>query len=74
MKEIYISRHAKRQMKWRKISDKEVEETIFDPEKLEDSIKGRKNAYKHISQKWIKVTYKEESDKFIIVTVIDKKN
>ena len=72
MKEIYFSRHAKRQMKWRKISEEEVQNTISDSEEIQDSIKGRKNAYKHINHKWIKVTFKEEHDKIIIVTAIDK--
>jgi len=31
-------------MKWRKISEEEVQNAISDPEKIEDSIKGRKNA------------------------------
>ena len=72
MKEIYFSRHAKRQMKWRNISIEEVRNTVSYPENMQDSIKGRKNAYKHLNQKWIKVTFKEEYDKIIIVTVIDK--
>lgn len=69
---IHFSRHAKKQMKWRKISQEEVENTIMSPEKSEDSIKGRKNAFKHIDKKWIKVTFKEESDIITIITAIDK--
>lgn len=71
---IYFSRHAKRQMKWRKISEEEVQNTIFNPEKTQDSIKGRKNAFKHINKKWIKVTFNEEDDRITIVTAIDKSN
>lgn len=69
---IYFSRHAKRQMKWRNISEKEVKDTILNPEKLEDSIKGRKNAFKHIDKKWIKVTFKKQDDVAVIITAIDK--
>lgn len=61
-------------MKWRNISEDEVRQTIFNPEEIHDSIHERKNAYKHLKNKWIKVTYKEELDKFLIVTVIDKHN
>lgn len=61
-------------MKWRKIFKEEVKNALSDPEQIQDSIKGRKNAYKHINQKWIKATFKEEYDKIIIVTVIDKNN
>jgi hypothetical protein len=69
---IYFSRHAKRQMKWRKISEKEVEETLISPEKTEDSIKGRKNAFRHVGKKWLKVTFIQEIDQLVIITVIDK--
>lgn len=72
MKSIFFSRHAKRQMKWRKISEEEIYDAIFTPEKVEDSIKGRKNAYKHIKQKWLKITYKEDNDQIAVVTAIDK--
>jgi hypothetical protein len=69
---IYFSRHAKRQMKWRDISEQEVKDVILSPEKAEESVKDRKNAFKHIGRKWLKVTFKQESDKVTIVTVIDK--
>jgi hypothetical protein len=69
---IYFSRHAKRQMKWRDISEQEVKDAVLFPEKVEDSMKDRKNAFKHIGRKWLKVTFKQEGDKVTIVTVIDK--
>ena len=71
---IYFSRHAKRQMKWRKISEDEVRNAILNPEEVQDSVKGRKNVFKHINKKWIKVTFKEEDDKITIITAIDKSN
>jgi hypothetical protein len=37
---ITFSRHARRQMKWRKITEREVKEVMNHPEKLEDTIKG----------------------------------
>jgi len=69
---IYFSRHVRRQMKWREISEDEIKNTILSPEKIEDSIKDRKNAFKHIDKKWLKVTFKQENDKIVIITVIDK--
>jgi len=66
-------RHAKRQMKWRKISAEEVKNTIFNAENIEDSIKGRKNAFKHINKRRLKVTFAKENNTIIIITVIDKK-
>jgi len=72
LKEIYFSRHAKRQMKWRKITKEEVLTAILEPEDIQDSINGIKNFYKHINEKLIKATYKEEIDKFVVITAIDK--
>ena len=53
---IRISRHAQRQMKWRKISEAEVESAIADPDMQHDSIKGRKNAFKTLGDRLVKVT------------------
>jgi hypothetical protein len=49
--EIYFSRHAKKQMRWRKISEEEVKDTLQYPEEIKDSINYRKNAFKHINEK-----------------------
>ncbi len=71
---VKFSRHAKRQMNWRGISESEVRNAILEPEKIENSIKGRKNAFKHINKKWIKVTFQEKSDTILVVTAMDKNN
>jgi len=70
--DISYSRHAKRQMKWRDITEDEVKDTVLCPDSVEDSIKGRKNAFKHIGKKYLKVTFHEKSNKITIVTAIDK--
>jgi flagellin-specific chaperone FliS len=59
-------------MKWRKITKEEVLTAILEPEDIQDSINGIKNFYKHINEKLIKATYKEEIDKFVVITAIDK--
>lgn len=69
---IVFDRHAKRRMKWRKISEEEVYFTLENPDKIEESIKGRINAYKSIGKRYIKVTYKEFSGKILIISVVDK--
>ena len=37
---IVFDRHAKRRMKWRKISEEEVYFTLGNPDKIEESIRG----------------------------------
>ncbi len=59
-------------MKWRSISEEEVYKTIENYDKIEESIKGRVNAYKSIGQRFIKVTYKESSDEILIISAVDK--
>lgn len=69
---IHFSRHAKRQMKWRDISEQDVKVSILAPEQVVDSISDRKNAFKHIGAKWLKVTFKRDGDSITVITVIDK--
>jgi hypothetical protein len=68
--EIIFSRHAKKQMKWREVSEEEVKLTLTDFDKIEDSIKGRKNAYKQFPTRLIKVTFIEEAGKIIVITAM----
>jgi hypothetical protein len=69
---IRFSRHAQRQMKWRKIAEAEVESTIACPDKQQDSVIGRKNAFKTLGGRLIKVTYCHEDDDIVIVTAVIK--
>ena len=71
-KALRFDRHARRRMKWRRISEEEVTLTLSSPDKTEQSIKGRINVYKTIGTKYIKVTYKEFSDEILIISVVDK--
>jgi hypothetical protein len=60
-------------MKWRKIAEAEVESTIGDPDLQQDSIKGRKNAFKTLGGRLVKVTYCLEGVDIIIVTAVIKR-
>ena len=68
MKIIY-SDHAKQNMLERRISHKEVEETILNPEKSIDSRKDRKIVQKTIGNRLLRVVYKETEKVYIIVTL-----
>ncbi len=71
-KAIKYDRHARRRMKWRRISQVEVEQTIKEPEKTELTRVGRKNAFRAIGDRYIKVTYRELKDEILIISVVDK--
>jgi len=71
MKTIF-SRHSRRQIKWRKITEKEVKSAIGDPNTLVNTIKGRKNAFKTIEGRLLKITYKQEDGDLTVITAITK--
>jgi hypothetical protein len=59
---IEYTRHARRRMKWRKISEAEIELATYSPDDLEQSEKNRVNAYKKIKNKILKVTYQKHHE------------
>ena len=71
--EIYFSRHARRRMRWRRISEAEVEAILAEPDRVEPTRKGRKNAWRAMGERLLKVTYREETGRVVIVTVADKR-
>jgi hypothetical protein len=70
--DLKFSRHAKRQIKWRRITEKEVKDTVDNPDRSEDSIKDRKNVFKLIEGRMLKITYKIENGGIIIITAMVK--
>ena len=73
MKEIKYLRHARNRMRWRHITEAEVDKTIKQPEFLETSVEGRFNAWIKTSDKFLRVTYREESNKYLVITAVKKK-
>ena len=69
---IRYDRHARRRMRWRGISETEVEQTVMEPDRLEASIRDRTNAFKRIGDRLIRVTFAETGDAILIITVVDR--
>jgi hypothetical protein len=59
-------------MKWRKISEADVMMTLESPERIEDTIQGRKNAYRLIGDRLLKVTYKIDSHGILVISAVVK--
>ena len=55
------------------ITENEVELAIRKPEHLEPSVEGRSNAWIEASGKFLRATYKELEDKFLIISAVKKK-
>ncbi|MBI3814784.1 MAG: hypothetical protein HY279_10035 [Nitrospinae bacterium] len=60
-------------MKERGVTEEEAGIAINEPEYMEPSIKGRKNAYKFINGRFLRVTFKEEYDHILVITVTVRK-
>ena len=59
-------------MKWRKITENEVKLAINEPDSLADTVKRRKNAFKIIGGRNLKITYKEEDGILTAITAMVK--
>lgn len=73
MKSIRYDRHARRRMKEREVAEEEVEAAINEPDYVEASVKERQNAYKFIGNKFLRVTFKEETSNILVITVTIRK-
>ena len=60
-------------MKERNVTEEEVNFVINKADYIENDVKDRKNAYKHINERFTRVTFKEESDNIFIATVTIRK-
>jgi hypothetical protein len=69
---IKYARHARRRIRWRKISEAEIEQTVYTPDRVEATRKNRLNAYKKIEGRLLKVTYLKEKDTVKIITAVWK--
>jgi hypothetical protein len=49
-----------------------VQETIRNPEKVEDSSRERKNAFKEVGGRLLKITYRIEKDEAVVITATVK--
>jgi len=73
MKPIKYDRHAKRRMRDRHVIEDEVKSAIEDADSLEQGIKGRLNAFKFINGRYLRVTFKEEPEHILVITVTIRK-
>jgi hypothetical protein len=72
VKPIIYTRHAKNRMRWHRIIETEVESALKAPEFLETSVENRLNAWVKISDKFLRVTYKEEGDRLLVISSVKK--
>jgi len=61
-------------MKWRRVSEAEVLSVLDAPDRVEQSIDDRRNAYKSVGNRLLKATYVEEVGDIVVITVIEKES
>ena len=59
-------------MKWRNITESEIQEVIHGADKIEDTVKGRKNAFKTVRGRSLKITYSPGLGELTVITAIVK--
>ena len=74
MKPVRYTRHAISRMRQHLISEESVVLTIGEPDQLLPSIKNRYNALKRMANKIIRVTFIEEVDRILVITVSPRKH
>jgi len=74
MAKIEFDRHAKRRMKERRVSEKEVTVSIENPDFLAESLKGRRNAFKFINGRYLRITYNlDATGSVTVITAVARK-
>lgn len=73
MKMIKYTRHAKNRMRLHRATEAEIESAINNSDFIEPSTEGKLNAWKKVSEKYLRVTFKEEGENFLIITAVKKK-
>jgi len=54
-------------------TEAEIESAINNSDFIEPSTEGKLNAWKKVSEKYLRVTFKEEGENFLIITAVKKK-
>lgn len=70
--EIIYTRHAKGRMRWRKISEQDVERAIAAPDSTEQIASNKMHYFKTVDSQLIRVTAVYENDHYVIITAIKR--
>ena len=73
MKFLKYTRHAKNRMRMHEITEAEVAAALEKPDFSEPSVEDRVNAWKKTGEKFLRVTYKDEPARILVVTAVKKK-
>lgn len=66
---LHFVRHARNRLRYWKLSHEEIEKALSEPDKITPSRSGRSNAWKLVDAGWLRVTFIDEVDRRVIITV-----
>ena len=72
--EVYITRHARNRMRLYGIEVKDVEATLAHPDVITAGVFGSQYAWKRIQERWLRVTFKDDGARRIVLTVTPKRH
>jgi hypothetical protein len=61
-------------MKWRRVSESDAVRVFEAPDRVEQSLDDRVNAYKLLGDRLLKATYVEDKGNIVVITVIEKES
>ena len=64
-----FSRHARRRLQLARLTPADAMTAYEQATTIRESIKGRWNAWAQIGGRWLRVTYRPEGDRIVIITV-----
>jgi hypothetical protein len=73
MRQIVYDRHAKKRMKDRSVSEDEAQFALDSPDSVLPSVKGRMNTFKYLNGRYLRITWKDEAGKRLVITVTIRK-
>jgi len=66
---IRFTRHARNRMRLYDLTEIDVTEALSQPDRLTPTSHGEQHAWQHIPRGWLRVTYVEEHQTVVVITV-----
>ena len=73
MKAIRLTRHARNRMRWHQIGEDLIHATLQAPDWREASVAGRINRWKRVADRFLRVTFREEPDRIVVISAVFKR-
>ncbi len=73
VKRIRLTRHARNRMRGREISEDLTQQTLSAPDWEESSVSGRMNRWKRFGDRFLRVTYREEEERIVVISAVFKR-